>query len=146
VRRIRWVALLATVALAMSATTAIAAAQGGDEKPEATEIGITEDAIRVAVIADVENPIRPGLFQGSKDGVEGWAKYVNKKGGLAGRKVEVDFIDSKLSADEARNAFIKACSEDFAVVGATALFTNNVDDIEGCVDQAGSRGSPTSRS
>jgi ABC-type branched-subunit amino acid transport system substrate-binding protein len=131
------VALLATVALAMSATTAIAAAQGGDEKPEATEIGITEDAIRVAVIADVENPIRPGLFQGSKDGVEGWAKYVNKKGGLAGRKVEVDFIDSKLSADEARNAFIKACSEDFAVVGATALFTNNVDDIEGCVDQAG---------
>jgi ABC-type branched-subunit amino acid transport system substrate-binding protein len=131
------VALLATVALTMSVTTAIAAAQGGNEKPQATEIGITEDTIKVAVIADVENPLAPGLFKGSKDGVEGWAKNLNKKGGLAGRKVEVDFIDSHLSADDSRNAFIKACSEDFAVVGATALFVNNVDDIEGCVDQAG---------
>jgi Periplasmic binding protein len=137
VRRIRWAALLATVALAMSATTAIAAAQGGDEKPEATEIGITEDAIKVTVIADVENPLAPGLFKGSADGVIGWAKYVNKKGGLADRKVEVEFIDSHLSADDARNAFIEACSNSFAVVGATALFVNNVDDIEGCVDQAG---------
>jgi hypothetical protein len=124
-------------ALATSMTTAIASAQGGNEKPQATDIGITEDTIRVAVIADVENPLRPGLFQGSKDGVEGWAKNLNKHGGLANRKVEVDFIDSKLSADDARNAFIKACSEDFAVVGATALFTNNVDDIESCVDKAG---------
>ncbi|HEY8216258.1 MAG TPA: ABC transporter substrate-binding protein [Acidimicrobiia bacterium] len=136
-RRIRWAALVAMAALATSMTTAIASAQGGNEKPQATDIGITEDTIRVAVIADVENPLRPGLFQGSKDGVEGWAKNLNKHGGLANRKVEVDFIDSKLSADDARNAFIKACSEDFAVVGATALFTNNVDDIESCVDKAG---------
>jgi hypothetical protein len=137
VRKIRWAALVATVALATSATTAIAAAQGGDEKPEATEIGVTEDAIKVTVIADVENPLAPGLFKGSKDGVEGWAKYVNKNGGLADRKVEVEFIDSHLSADDSRNAFIEACANSYAVVGATALFVNNVDDIEGCVDQAG---------
>jgi len=139
VRRTRWVALVATVVLAMSATTAIATAQsgGGGEKPEATEVGITADEIRIAVIADVENPLAPGLFQGAPDGVEGWAKNVNKKGGLAGREVVVDFIDSHLSADDSRNAFIKACSEDFAVVGTAALFVNNVDDIEGCVDKAG---------
>jgi len=137
VRRTRWVALLATTVLALSATTAIASAQGGDEKPEATEVGITDDEIRVAVIADVENSLAPGLFQGAPTGVEGWAKNVNKNGGLAGRKVVVDFIDSHLSADDSRNAFIKACSEDFAVVGAAALFLNNVDDIEACVDQAG---------
>ena len=136
-RRTRWVALVATTVLAMTATTAIASAQGGDEKPEATEVGITEDEIRIAVIADVENQLAPGLFQGSVDGVEGWAKYINKNGGLAGREVVVDFIDSKLNADEARNAFIRACSEDFAVVGASALFVNNVDDIEACADQAG---------
>ena len=136
-RPIRWVALVATVVLTMSATTAIASAQGGDEEPQATEIGVTEDEIRVAVIADVENPLAPGLFQGSVDGVEDWAKNVNRKGGLAGRKIVVDFIDSHLSADDARNAFIKACSEDFAVIGASALFLNNVDDIEACVDQAG---------
>jgi ABC-type branched-subunit amino acid transport system substrate-binding protein len=131
------VALVATVVIAMSATTAIASAQGGDEKPEATEVGITEDEIRVAVIADVENQLAPGLFKGAPKGVEGWAKNINKNGGLAGRKVVVDFIDSHLNPDDARNAFIKACSEDFAVVGAAALFLNNVDDIEGCVDKAG---------
>jgi ABC-type branched-subunit amino acid transport system substrate-binding protein len=131
------VALVATVVLALSASAAIAAAQSGGEKPKATEIGITEDEIRIAVIADVENQLAPGLFQGSVDGVEGWAKNINKHGGLAGRKVVVDFLDSKLSADESRNAFIKACSEDFAVVGASSLFVNNVDDIESCVDQAG---------
>jgi ABC-type branched-subunit amino acid transport system substrate-binding protein len=130
-------ALVLTTVLAMSATTAIAAAQGGDEKPEATEIGITDDEIRIAVIADVENPLAPGLFQGAPKGVEGWAKNINKNGGLAGREVVVDFIDSHLSADDSRNAFIKACSEDFAVVGAAALFLNNVDDIEACVDKAG---------
>ena len=132
-----WVALVATVVLAVPATAAVAAAQGGHEKPAATEVGVTDDEIRVAVIADVENPLAPGVLQGSVDGVEGWAKNVNKHGGLAGRKVVVDFLDSKLSADESRNAFIKACSEDFAVVGTSALFVNNVDDIESCVDQAG---------
>jgi hypothetical protein len=131
------VALVATTVLAMSGTTAVASAQGGDEEPEATEIGITDDEIRVAVIADVENPLAPGLFDGARKGVEGWAEYVNKNGGLAGRDVVVDFIDSHLSADDARNAFITACSENFAVIGAAALFLNNVDDIESCVDQAG---------
>ena len=62
---------------------------------------------------------------------------MNAKGGLAGRKIVVDFIDSKLSADEARNAVIKACSEDFAIVGTSAIFLNNVDDIEACEDKAG---------
>jgi ABC-type branched-subunit amino acid transport system substrate-binding protein len=129
-------ALVLTTVLVMSATTAMAAAQG-DEEPEATEIGITADEIRIAVIADVENPHAPGHFEGAKEGVEGWAENINKQGGLAGREVVVDFIDSHLSADDSRNAFIKACSEDFAVVGAAALFLNNVDDIEACADQAG---------
>lgn len=49
----------------------------------------------------------------------------------------VDFIDSKLSGDEARNAVIKACAEDFAMVGTSAIFLNKVDDMQSCVDQAG---------
>lgn len=118
------------------AVAPIAGAQDG-EQPTATEIGVTDDEIRIAVIADVETPAAPGLFQGSVDGVRGFAKYVNANGGLAGRKVVVDFIDSKLNADEARNAVIKACSEDFALVGTSAIFMNNVDDMVNCVDQAG---------
>jgi ABC-type branched-subunit amino acid transport system substrate-binding protein len=106
--------------------------QAGD-----SEIGVTGGTIRIAVIADVDNPARPGLFAGSVDGVRAFAKFVNARGGVAGRKVEVDFIDSRLSADEARNALIKACQEDFAIVGTTALFLSNVGPMVGCVDKAG---------
>jgi hypothetical protein len=131
------VALVATVALALGATTMVAGAQSGDEEPSDSEIGVTADEIRIAVIADVDNSLAPGLFQGSVNGVEGWAKFMNKNGGLAGRKVVIDFIDSKLSADDARNAIIKACEEDFAIIGTSALFLTNVDDMVGCVDKAG---------
>lgn len=137
-RSVRGGALVVAALVAASGWTAVAAAQGaGAEKPRAAEVGVTATEIRVAVVADVDNPFAPGLFQGSVDGVQGWAKYVNKNGGLAGRKVMVDFIDSRLSADEARNAVIRACSEDFALVGTSALFLNTVADIEGCADKAG---------
>lgn len=132
----RWVALVATIACATAATATTATAATG-EKPTASEVGVSATTIRIAVVADVDNSLAPGLFQGSVDGVKGWAKYTNAKGGLAGRKVVVDFIDSKLSGDEARNAVIKACAEDFAMVGTSAIFLNKVDDMQSCVDQAG---------
>ena len=52
------------------------------------------------------NAVAPGIFQGVVDGVEGAARYLNSKeggGGIAGRKLVVDFIDSKLAADATRN-------------------------------------------
>jgi ABC-type branched-subunit amino acid transport system substrate-binding protein len=137
VKHIRWMALVAIIVLVSAGTTAVAVAQGAGDKATATEVGITATTIRIAVVADVDNQLAPGIFQGSVDGVKGWAKYTNAHGGLAGRKVQVDFIDSKLDADEARNAVIKACSEDFALVGTSAVFLNNVDDVEACVDKAG---------
>ena len=137
IRTRRLVACAAALS-ALVATLALPAnAHGSKEKPEATEVGISDDEIRIAVIADDENPLAPGLFHGSPVAVQAFAKYINSTGGLAGRKLVVDFIDSHLSADDARNAIIKACSEDFALVGTVALFLNNVDDMIGCVDQAG---------
>jgi len=119
---------------------ALLAPAGAQQKPEADEVGVTDKEIRLAVVADVETPVVPGLFQAAVDGMRAWAKVVNKSGGVAGRKVVIDFIDSKLSADEARNAVIKACADDFAMVGTEALFLNNVDDMEACAD---ARGKPT---
>ncbi len=124
--------------LVLGVAVPVAQAQGGgDEKPEATEVGVTADEIRIAVIADIDTPVAPGLFKGSADAVEGFAKYINKTGGLAGREIVVDVIDSKLNADEARNAVIKACAEDFAMVGTAALFLNNIDDQLACPDKTG---------
>jgi ABC-type branched-subunit amino acid transport system substrate-binding protein len=113
------------------------AAQGSSDTLRSTDVGITPTEIRIAVVADVETPLAPGLFKGAPDAVNAFAKYINTNGGLAGRKVVVDFIDSHLNADEARNAIITACSEDFALVGTAALFLNNVDDMTTCVDKSG---------
>jgi hypothetical protein len=123
-------------ALAFTAGTA-SGQSTANEAPKASEVGVTADTIRIAVIADVNTALAPGLFKGSELAVEGFGKYINKKGGLAKRKVQVDFIDSKLSADESRNAIIQACQNDFAIVGTTALFLNNVDDMVNCKDLSG---------
>src|SRR4051812_24457646 len=52
--------------------------------PRATETGITATEIRNAVLADVQNPILPGLFKGSKDAIQAFGKYINAHGGIAG--------------------------------------------------------------
>ena len=128
------------VTFAVAAAVFSLAAQPGaaaEEKPAAGEIGISAKEIRIAIVADVDSPLSPGVFQGQVDAIRGYAKYINKRGGVAGRKLVVDFIDSKLSPDEARNATIKACAEDFAMVGTAAVFLSNVDDMVGCVDATG---------
>ncbi len=134
---LRALAVGAAVILSVTVVATGAVAQSDAEKPTATEVGVTADEIRIAVIADVDTQVAPGLFQGSRQAVEGFAKYINSTGGLAGRKLVVDFIDSKLSADNARNAVIDACENDFAMVGTAALFLTNVDDQLACVDKAG---------
>jgi len=127
------------VALALAGVPA-AGAQSSKESPQATDVGVTPSEIKVAVVADVDNPLAPGLFKGIKDGAEAAAKYLNSKaggGGLAGRKIAVDFIDSRLSATDSRNAIIQACQNDFVVVGTAALFLPTIDDAVNCVDKAG---------
>ncbi len=143
-KRTRWVAL--AVALVVSAATLAASAvtagaqSSSSDKPTATDVGITAKEIHVAVIADVDNPIVPNLFKGSKDAVEGAAKYLNSKaggGGLAGRKVVVDFYDSKLNANATTNAEIQACQNDVAAVGTSAVSLSSVDEMRNCKDSTG---------
>ena len=137
--RRRWILLVAALVTTSPALapSSVAAAPRQAQPLQDTEIGVSNDAIRIAVIADVDNPARPGLFQGVVNGVRAFAKFINGRGGLAGRTVQVDFIDSHLSADEARNALIRACQEDFAIVGTTALFLNDIQPMTSCVDKAG---------
>jgi Periplasmic binding protein len=133
-RAARWTVIGAVLALA---TAAVLPATAIAQQEAVGEVGVTDDTIRIAVIADVDNPARPGLFQGTVEGVQAAAEYINDNGGIGGRDVEVDFIDSRLSPDEARNALIKACEEDFALVGTSALFMNNIEPMVSCPDAAG---------
>lgn len=104
---------------------------------EATEIGVSEDTITVLVMADVGSPLAPGLFQGSIDGVNAWAENVNANGGLACRMIEVIEHDSQIRPDLTTNGFLRACEEAIALVGSTALFATNVEDLNTCEDQQG---------
>jgi Periplasmic binding protein len=133
-KRLSVIALVVMIVAGVVATGVTTAGAQAKEANKATDVGVTPTEIRIAVIADVDNPFAPGLFQSSVDAVNGAAKYINSQGGIAGRQVKVDFIDSHLNATESRNAVITACQQDFALVGTAALFLSNVDDAVNCKD------------
>jgi hypothetical protein len=133
-------AILVLCATALAATAVTAGAQSSSETPKATDVGITDKEIHIAVVADVDNTIVPNLFKADKDAVEGVAKYLNSKaggGGLAGRKVVVDFYDSKLNPNATTNAEIQACQNDLAMVGTSSVFLTSVDNMRNCKDSTG---------
>ena len=133
----RFSVAICACALAISAavaTVGTVSASAQSDANKATEVGVTPTQIRIAVVADVDNPFAPGLFQSAVDAVNGAAKYINANGGIAGRKIKVDFIDSHLNGNETRNAIITACQQDFALVGTEALFLSNMDDAINCKD------------
>ena len=137
---LRSIALCAAIAIGIGTMTVAAGAQSSNEQPHATDVGITPTEIHVAVIADVDTPLAPDLFKTSVDAVKGWARYVNSKaggGGLAGRKVVVDFYDSKLNPTQTRNAEITACGTDTAMIGTSAVFLTSVEEMRSCKDATG---------
>ena len=155
-KRFGWVGVLLAVALVatgcgsgkkiggdLSSSTTVApnAATTSDQCKTTTltssEVGVTPTTITVTVTADTGSPLRPGLFQGSVDAVQAWAKYINANGGLACRHVVVKTADSKLTADDAQNSVTTACGNSLALVGTTALFLDNMKPAETCKDKTG---------
>jgi hypothetical protein len=140
-RKVRNLLVIGAVLASLTVLAVVpASAQSSSEKPQAVEVGVTPTEIHIAVIADVDNAAAPGLFKGAVDGVKAGAAYLNSKaggGGLAGRKVVVDFYDSKLNPNDARNGTIQGCGNDLALVGTSALFLTTVDDITNCPDKTG---------
>ena len=102
-----------------------------------TEIGLTSTTIRIAAIADVNTPVQPGLFQRNVNVIQAWAAMVNAHGGLAGRKVVVDVCDSRLDPNATTNCVIKACQNDFAMVGTAANAVTDFSDLDTCKNAAG---------
>ena len=103
----------------------------------ANDVGITATTIKVGLIADVNNPLVPGLFQVAVNAVDAWAKDVNAAGGLDGRQVQVDFCDSQLNPNSTTACVIKACQNDFALVGTSANALEDLSDVDGCKNAAG---------
>ena len=138
----RWFVVAVAIAVSVSALAVAAGAQSTNEAPKATDVGITPTEIHIAVVADVDNSIVPNLFKPSADAVKGFGDYINnsckqKNKCLAGRKVVVDFYDSKLNPNETTNAEIEACTNDVAMVGTSAVFLTSVDNMRNCKDSTG---------
>lgn len=119
------------------ATTAAGGDEACAEELEATEVGITADSITIEVAADIGSPIAPGLFQGNVDGIQGFADWINERGGLACRDLVVKVWDTKLNPQESKNGQIEACRTAFAMVGSNALFNPDTSEMVGCEDKAG---------
>lgn len=108
-----------------------------DGPMEATDVGITEDAITIQVMADVGSQAVPGLFQGAVDGVEAYAEHVNANGGIACRELKVEVWDSQLNPEESKNGLIEGCRTAFAKVGGYSIFNPDFAPMTDCIDQAG---------
>jgi ABC-type branched-subunit amino acid transport system substrate-binding protein len=69
--------------------------------------------------------------------MQAWAAMVNAHGGLAGRKIVIDVCDAKLDPNATTNCVIKACQNDFAMVGTAANALSDFSDLDTCKNAAG---------
>ena len=83
--------------------------------------GLTATQIKVGTLADISG-VQPGLFQSAWDGAKAAAAYINSTGGICGRQVVPDLLDSKTDSGGNRAAMEQACASDFAVAGSVSAF------------------------
>ncbi len=92
--------------------------------PSATRAGGTGVAakkITVATLADISG-VQPGLFQAAHQAARAATAYINSRGGICGRQLEVLPLDSKTDSGGNRAAMLDACAKAFAVVGSMSAF------------------------
>ena len=82
--------------------------------------GITAKTVTVGSISDISSPV-PGLFAGAKTGTEAYFAYVNSQGGVNGRKLILNGMDSAFSPGTVTNETQGIAKSDFAIVGGFSL-------------------------
>ncbi|HZP30996.1 MAG TPA: ABC transporter substrate-binding protein [Acidimicrobiia bacterium] len=87
------------------------------------DVGITPTEIRVAVISDSPDAIA---------GTRAWAEWVNRRNGIAGRRIRVDTFDGPMDPTKYATAVKTACAQDFAIVGTFATADDQTTELERC--------------
>jgi ABC-type branched-subunit amino acid transport system substrate-binding protein len=82
--------------------------------------GITPNSVTVGSISDISAPI-PGLFTGAKIGTEAYFAYINSQGGVNGRKLILNGMDSAFSSGTVASEAQSIAKNDFAIVGGFSL-------------------------
>ncbi len=106
---------LGTGALALGAGPAAGAATNDSSTP-----GVTANSITVGSISDISAPIA-GLFEGAKVGTEAYFAMINSQGGVNGRKLLLNGMDSAFSSGTVTNEAKSIAANDFAFVGGFSL-------------------------
>jgi ABC-type branched-subunit amino acid transport system substrate-binding protein len=88
--------------------------------PTATTPGVTANSITVGSISDISLPIA-GLFEGAKVGTAAYFAYINSQGGVNGRKLVLNGMDSAFSSGTVANEAQSIAKNDFAIVGGFSL-------------------------
>src|SRR5580700_402286 len=92
----------------------------GASSSTAAAPGITSKSVTVGSISDISSPIA-GLFEGAKVGTQAYFAYINSKGGVNGRKLILDGMDSAFSSGTVANEAASIAAHDFAIVGGFSL-------------------------
>ena len=98
-------------------TTGIGSAGAGAATPTP---GITPNSVTVGSISDISAPI-PGLFTGAKIGTEAYFAYINSQGGVNGRKLILNGMDSAFSSGTVASEAQSIAKNNFAIVGGFSL-------------------------
>ncbi len=104
---------LGTTALALGTGSAGAAAASSTP-------GVTSNSITVGSISDISAPIA-GLFEGAKVGTQAYFAMINSEGGVNGRKLVINGMDSAFSSGTVTNEAQSIAANDFAFVGGFSL-------------------------
>lgn len=106
---------LGTSALALGTGPAASASASVSSTP-----GVTANSITVGSISDISAPIA-GLFEGAKVGTEAYFAMINSEGGVNGRKLVLNGMDSAFSSGTVANEAESIAANDFAFVGGFSL-------------------------
>jgi ABC-type branched-subunit amino acid transport system substrate-binding protein len=119
-----------TVVVAVTGTAAAGAATSGPacqtpapvtKAAAASTTGVTSKSITVGNVSIISGPV-PGLFEGASIGVKAYFEYMNSKGGVNGRKLNVVSYDDAFSGPNNASETQTAVAKDFALVGNFSLF------------------------
>jgi ABC-type branched-subunit amino acid transport system substrate-binding protein len=86
----------------------------------ASSPGVTANSITVGSISDISAPIA-GLFEGGKVGTQAYFAMINSEGGVNGRKLLLNGMDSAFSSGTVANDAKSIAANDFAFVGGFSL-------------------------
>ncbi len=118
-----WRARTGRIALAVGIglmTSAVALPAGATSSDPVDAPGVTPTTVRVASISDISAPV-PGLFKGASVGTEAYFAYVNSQGGINGRKLELDALDSAFSSGTVASETQQIVKSALAMVGGFSL-------------------------